>query len=174
MEQLTRLPEKVLPLNAQLSATQSRRSTIIESLQSRSPYVVKNGVEALDLIPSHPVKPESIALAKSILEQNYGMTYPKEKFALLFDLIEESGWSEARFQAVFKWFRKNKYNQSWTESDWFQYGVKLFPFQWVRNHCAENNIREVDFIKGLDCYIVEGVRLYKQKDGYDLPIEKAK
>jgi hypothetical protein len=130
---------------------------------------VKQGVSALDLIDSNPVSVETFAKAKAILEQVYGVDYPKEKMMILFQLIDEEGWSEERFNRVFKWFLKTKYNQSWTIADWFQYDVKLYPFAWVRQHCHENGLREDVFIRSLDCYNVGGVRMYKMKDGVDLP-----
>ena len=117
---------------------------------------------------------ESVSFAKAIayLQQAYGIEYPKEKFAILFDLIRDEGWTEERFQRTLKWFLKTKYNQAWTIADWFQYGVKLYPFSWVRQHCQKNGIGEIDFIRTLDVYLIDGIRLYKQKDGTDLPLEK--
>ena len=93
---------------------------------------------------------------------------------MLFEMIREEKWSEERFQRTLKWFLKTKYNQAWTMSDWFQYGVKLYPFAWVRQHCHKNGLREVDFIRTLDVYMVDGIRLYKQKDGVELPLEREK
>ena len=172
MEALQTALGKVMQLPEQHSGIQTNRLKTISILQNPSEVVCNNGVNGLDLIPSERVKPETFVKAKVYLEQAYGVEYPKEKFAILFDMINEEGWSEERLMRTVKWFLKTKYNQAWTIADWFQYGVKLYPFRWMRDYCAKNGIREVDFMKTLDCYLVEGVRLYKMKDGVDLPLEK--
>lgn len=128
-------------------------------------------MEALDLIDSVPVTSETFIKAKLILEQNFGIDYPKEKFAILFDMIRDENWSEERFNRTLKWFLKTKYNQSWSVSDWFQYSIKLRTFSWVRMTCNKNGLREVDFIKTLDCYLIDGIRMYKEKDGIEMPFE---
>lgn len=141
-------------------------------MRNPSASICDKGINGLDLIPSERVKPETFVKAKIYLEQAYGVEYPKEKFAILFDMINEEGWSEDRLMRTLKWFLKTKYNHAWTIADWFQYGVKLYPFGWVRYNCKTNGMRECDFMKTLDCYIVDGVRLFKMKDGVDLPLEK--
>lgn len=130
----------------------------------------QEGVNAFDLIPSKQVTAETFIKAAAYLQQAYGVEYPAEKFSILFDLIREENWTEERFNRTVKWFLKTKYNQAWTIADWWQYNVKLYPFSWVRQHCHKNGLREVDFICTLDVYMVDGIRLYKQKDGIELPL----
>ncbi len=131
--------------------------------------MTENGINGLDVIPSEPLKSETFAKAVVMLEQNYGMPYPKEKMALLFDMIREEGWSEQRFQHTFKWFLKTKYNQAWTVSDWFTYGVKLYPESWYKKQVAE--------IGDAANRTIERYRLpngsigYKWLDGEKLPLE---
>lgn len=141
-------------------------------MRNPSDSVILNGVDAFSLVNSPVVSPSTFTKAVAYLQQAYGVDYPKEKFSILFDLIVDDGWNEERFNRTLKWFLKTKYNQAWTIADWFQYGVKLYPFRWVREHCHKNGLREIDFIRSLDVYMVDGVRLYKQKDGIDLPLEK--
>ena len=129
-------------------------------------------MNAFDVIGGPVVTPSSFAKAAAYLQQAYGVEFPKEKFAILFELILDEGWTEERFNRTLKWFLKTKYNQAWTIADWFQWNVKLYPFAWVRQHCHKNGLREVDFIRTLDVYIVDGIRLYKMKDGIDLPLKR--
>lgn len=133
----------------------------------------QEGVNAFDLIPSKPVSAEIFIKAAAYLQQAYGIEYPAEKFSILFDLIREESWTEERFNRTVKWFLKTKYNQAWTIADWWQYNVKLYPWQHYRNLCAKNGVREIDFQRSLDCYLVDGVRLYREKDGIELPLERA-
>jgi len=141
-------------------------------LRNPSDSVIQNGVDAFSLIESPVVTPSTFTKAVAYLQQAYGVDYPKEKFSILFDLIVDEGWNEERFTRTLKWFLKTKYNQAWTIADWFQYGVKLYPFRWVREYCHKNGLREVDFVQTLDVYMVDGVRLYKMKDGIELPLTK--
>jgi hypothetical protein len=133
--------------------------------------VIEKGVMAYDIIPSEPMKVETFDRARVFLQQNYGLDYPKEKFAMLFDLIREEGWTEARFQDTFKWFIKTKYNQAWTVSDWFQYGVKLYPIEWMKAEISKMG-NPPNAWKKFDRYKIGGVFVCKFKDGVELPIEK--
>lgn len=142
-------------------------------MRKPSDSVIQNGVDAFSVVDSPAVSAATFTKAIAYLQQAYGVDYPKEKFSILFDLIMDEGWNDERFSRTLKWFLKTKYNQAWTIADWFQYGVKLYPFSWVRQHCHKNNIREVDFIQTLDVYMVDGIRLYKFRDGISLPLERA-
>ena len=119
------------------------------------------------------MKNSSLAFAKEVLEQNFGTPIPNAKWLMLCERIFEQEWTEERFKKTLDWFLDNKKFPSWTISDWFDYDVKLYPFQWVRNYCNKNGIREIDFIKTLDCYLIDGIRVYKEKDGIDLPFDIA-
>ena len=145
----------------------------LEILRSPSDFCVSNGVSAFDLVKSEPVKETSLAFAKEVLEQNFGTPIPNAKWMMLCQRIIEEDWSEERFKRTLNWFIDNKRFPSWVVADWFDYNVKLFPFQWVRQHCHKNGLREVDFIRTLDVYMVDGIRLYKMKDGIELPLERA-
>jgi len=134
--------------------------------------VSQEGVNAFDLIPSKPVSAETFIKAAAYLQQAYGIEYPAEKFSILFDLVREENWTEERFNRTVKWFLKTKYNQAWTIADWWQYNIRLYPFVWVRESCRKSGQSEIEFIKTLDVYLVDGVRLYKLKDGVDLPLER--
>lgn len=126
-------------------------------------------MNGLDLVPSEPLKPESFAKAVIMLEQNFGMAYPKEKMAMLFDMIREEGWSEERFQRTFKWFIKTKYNQAWNVSDWFGYGVKLYPESWYKkqvNEIGDTANRTIERYR-----LANGTIGYKWLDGEKLPLE---
>ena len=172
METLNNPLEKVMPQQGLPSGTPQNKSKNLNLLVNPSDSVIENGVNALDLVGSQPMSEESFIKAIAYLQQSYGIDYPKEKFSILFDLIRDEKWTEERFQRTLKWFLKTKYNQAWTVADWFQYNIKVYPFQWVRNYCNKNGIREVDYIKTLDCYLVDGIRVYREKDGAELPLQK--
>lgn len=145
---------------------------IVQNLKNPSDYYVQNGVNALDLIPSIPVNPKTLTEAKYLLEQNFGTEYDERKWIQLITMFIEDGWTEERFKQTFKWFLKNKKFSAWMINDWFNFEIKLYHFLWVRNHCNKNGLREVDYLKTLDCYNVHGQRLFKQKDENELPFEK--
>jgi hypothetical protein len=121
------------------------------------------------VIPSEPLNPRTLVEAKVLLEANYGVEYDDRKFMMLSKYLIDKGWSEERFKRTFDWFIQNKKFSAWTMADWFDFGIKLYPFAWVRQYCHENGLREDVFIQSLDCYNVGGVRMYKMKDGIDLP-----
>jgi hypothetical protein len=156
-------PSKSLP---------NKYSATLEIIRNPSDYCAHNGVSAYDLIKSGPVKDSSLAFAKEVLEQNFGAPIPNAKWMMLCQRIIEEDWTEARFKKTLNWFLDNKKFPSWTIADWFDYDVKLMPFAWVRQHCIKSGLREIDFIRSLDCYLVEGIRLYKMKDGISLPLER--
>jgi hypothetical protein len=129
--------------------------------------VTANGINFLDLIDSQPVDSVDFAKAKQFLKSNYGVQYDEPKFVLLFDIIKEEKWSSARFQKTLIWFLKNKKYPSWTVADWFEYGEKLYPYSWYLEQI--NNGTSADNLEG---YRINGVVLWKLKDGQDLPFEK--
>jgi hypothetical protein len=131
--------------------------------------VIENGVNALDLIDSPPVRAETFTAAVAILQSNFGMKYSPEKTAMLFDLIRDEGWNEERFNRTFKWFLKNKLYPSWTVGDWFSFVVKVYPYEWYLKQCREG----MDVRKDMDIYLLpDGTRAYRWHDGQDLPFEK--
>ena len=173
MQAISTVLEKVMPQQGQLSRNpQSKYNRTLEILRNPSDYCISNGVNAFDVVPSIPVKPETLSFAKELLEQNFGTPIPSAKWMMLCQRIIEEDWSEERFKKTLNWFIDTKKFPSWTIADWFEYGVKLYPFRWVREYCHKNGLREVDFIRTLDVYMVDGIRLYKFKDGVELPLEK--
>lgn len=126
------------------------------------------GINALDLIPSEPMKPETFASAIAILQANFGMEYSPEKTAILFDMIRDEMWSEERFNRTFKWFLKNKRYAAWTIADWFDYGVKVYPYSWMLKQAFDG----VDSAKSLECYeLPDGQFVWKMRDGETLPFK---
>lgn len=173
MQTISQAIDKAMPQSVQHSGIQSNRSKTLSLLAKPSDSVIQNGIDAFAVIDSPQVSTDTFIKAMAYLQQAYGLEYPKEKFAVLFDLIKDEKWTEERFQRTLKWFLKTKYNQAWTIADWWQYNVKLYPWQHYRIHCAKNNIREIDYQKTLDCYLVDGIRLYRESDGLELPLERA-
>ena len=148
-------------------------ATTLEALRSQSSRCAEVGVNALDLIGSKPVSSVSLAAGKVLLQQNYGIEIPKEKWMMLVSRILDEQWTEERFQMTLSWFIQNKKYPSWVVADWFDFGIRLYPFAWVRKHCKDNGIREDHFIATqLDVYLVNGVRCYKYKDGVTLQLER--
>jgi len=136
--------------------------------------VIQNGINALELIESEEVRPETFSKAISILKGNYGADYSHEKALLLLEMIREEGWTEERFMRTFKWFLKNKPFPAWTIADWFQYGVRLYPLEWANQQAHEFGSGVWD---RMDIYEVEStdgkkVLLFKWKDGEDVPLKK--
>ena len=147
-----------------------KQSLALRNLRQPSTSVIESGVNALDLIPSEEVKTETLTKAIAILQANFGTEFSSEKISVLFDMIREECWSEERFQRTLKWFLKNKKFPSWTVSDWFDYGVKLYPRAWYLKQCHENGGYApigIQFYKLPDEKIA-----YKYKDDEELPFEE--
>jgi hypothetical protein len=142
---------------------------ILRILNQPSDSVTLNGVNALDLIDSPEVSTPVFTRAIALLQANYGTEFSREKTALLFDMIREDGWTKERFDWTFKWFLKNKPYPSWTISDWFSYGVKVYPYSWYLAQCKPGE----DVSKQMDKYrLPDGTDVYKWKDADDLPFKK--
>lgn len=128
--------------------------------------VTASGVNSLDLIGERATG-EDFSKVRTLLEMNYGVEYPKEKFAMLFDLIQEENWSKERLKATFRWFIKTKKYPDWKIADWFEYGEKLYPYCWYQEQISKG-VRHED----MQGYRVNGKVLWKLKDNVDLPFEK--
>lgn len=102
-----------------------------------------------------------------MIEANFGVNASDEKVIMLAEMIVEDGWSEYRLRQTLKWFLKNKKFATWTIADWYDYGVKLYPYSW----CLEKISKGVPQ-SDMDGYRVGGQVLWKMKDGIDLPFEK--
>jgi len=103
--------------------------------------------------------------ASTLLKQNYGVDYGKEKLITLFAMMNDEGWTEYRFQETFKWFLKNKLYPAWTIADWFQYGVKVYPAAWTYGKPKSE-------YEGYE--LPDGTIVYKPKDGQRLPFPEAR
>lgn len=127
-------------------------------------------MNALDLIPGEQVSGVTLAKAKVFLKQNYGLEYSEEKFAMLFQMIDEERWTEERFKRTFSWFLKNKKFPSWTIADWFEFGIKVYPYAWYLQQIDKQG-RE--FNRSIDWYrLPDGTLVCKPKDGNDLPFQR--
>jgi len=166
------LAQQVLSTREQLSDTTNRISNAFAILKRPSPSVIEQGVNALVLIDSPPVTTQSFTRAMAMLEANYGTEYNSEKAALLFDVVREEGWSEERFLRTLKWFLKNKPFPAWTVADWFQHGVRVYPYEWYLEQQAKAGpYRRV--LDQMEMYrLPDGIVVFKWKDGEELPFEK--
>lgn len=132
--------------------------------------MIENGINALDLFDSAEMQSDVFVGAVAALQSNYGTEYSQEKVALLFDMIREDGWSEERFMRTLKWFLKTKPFAAWTISDWFSYGVKVYPYAWYLEQVNKNG---GSINKQIESYrLPDGVIVFKYADGENLPFEK--
>ncbi|MFC2084173.1 hypothetical protein ACFLS9_03870 [Bacteroidota bacterium] len=129
-----------------------------------------NGVNILDYIGEQATY-DDFAQVKAMLKVNFGIDYPDEKFQLLFSLMQEEGWSKERLYKTTKWFLQNKRYPNWTISDWFDYAVKLYPYS---KYCKEMDKNGKSLNDQIEWYKINGIALWKYKDGYELPFEKIK
>lgn len=109
------------------------------------------------------------------LEINFGVEIPKEKSTLLFNFLEDEGWSNERFNRTLQWFLRKKIYPNWSIADWTNYEVKLYTFDWIANYCHKEGFSSTsDFIENnMQGYIINGIRLWKFLDGdEDLPFPK--
>lgn len=143
---------------------------MLRILKRQSAEIVKNGVNALDLIDGPPVSESTLVKSKIILEQNFGTEYSAEKWRMLAALIDEEGWTEERFQRTFKWFLKNKRFPAWTIADWFDYGVRIYPYTWYLEQVHKNGAAVNKQIEVYD--LGNGVVGYRYADGETLPFPK--
>ena len=170
MQTLKSAIEKATKHPAQPSITRTNNSEIVRNLKNPSPHFIENGVNALDLIGGR-VADDTLTDAKYLIEQNYGTEYSDRKWIMLAQMIVDDGWTEERFKQTFKWFLKNKRFSAWTIADWFDFGVKLYPIEWMKREIAKMGNPEGAW-KKFDRYRVNGVVLCKLKDGVELPLEK--
>lgn len=132
--------------------------------------MIEKGVNALDLIDSPQVDSGTFTKAVAILQSNYGIEYSDEKVALLFDMVREDGWSEERFTKTLRWFLKNKPFPAWTISDWFSYGVKVYPYAWYLEQVTKFG-KAVN--KQIQAFILpDGTRVFRYRDDERLPFEE--
>ena len=148
----------------QASGMVPKNSAALRSLKQPSTLVIENGINALDLIDSPPATTASLQTAVAVMQANYGTEYAPEKIALLFDMIRDEGWSEARFNRTLKWFLKNKPFPSWTIADWFSFSVKVYPLEWTYGKSRNE-------YEGYE--LPEGVTVYKPIDGVKLPFPES-
>ena len=133
--------------------------------------LIKNGINALDLIDSEPLNSIEFTKSCAMLQANYGTEYSQEKMSLLYSMMKDEGWSLERFNRTVKWFIKNKPFPAWTVADWFQYGVKLYPHEWYMQQQSEAGIY-THVIESMDVYLIGMTTMYRWKDGEDLPLPR--
>lgn len=122
------------------------------------------GINALDLIGDRAT-PEDITKSIAMVEMNFGMESQDEKIQLLAEMIQEDGWSKARLERTLRWFLKSKKFPNWTIADWYDYGVKLYPYSWYLKMINEG-VKAED----MEGYRIKpGLILWKLKDGEELP-----
>jgi hypothetical protein len=143
----------------------------LAKVQELTKSVTAEGIHALDLLGERALG-EDFAKVKTMIELSYGVKFETKdktmtKIDVLFDLIAEEGWSKERLQATTKWVLKNKKWGTWTPADWFEYGVKLYPYSWYQKQIASGVKHEE-----MECYLVNGIVLWKMKDGQELPFER--
>ena len=106
-----------------------------------------------------------------MLEQNYGVEYDDRKWMMLVQMIADENWTEERFKQTFKWFLKNKKFGAWTIADWFDFGIKLYPIEWMKREISKMGNPPRAWEK-FDRYRINGVVAVKLKDGVELPFER--
>lgn len=126
------------------------------------------GTNALNLI-GEKIVPTDILKAEEMLKMNFGIEYSQEKFTMLWEMIREEGWTRERLIQTVKHFLKTKKFPNWTIADWFDYNVKLHPYSWyiLQVHEYGPNVNEQ-----MEMFRVNGIVLYRYKDGTDLPFER--
>ena len=113
-------------------------SSIAELMKSGK--LSESEINALDLI-GEKVEKKDLAEIETIIQVNFGKKYPKEKFALLWSLILEEGWTKLRLQETLKHFIKTHKYPNWTIADWFEFGIKLYPYsKYLEEHSKNQNI----------------------------------
>lgn len=146
--------------------TQNGQNKDLKSLKN------SDSINALQLI-GKPLNAEDIVKAEEMIRMNYGIDYPKEKFAMLWEVIQEEGWTDYRLRETVKWFLKTKKFPNWTIADFFEFGVKLYSHnEYIRQLNENKNLNEE-----IEWYYVptgdgEKIMMWKYKDGVELPLEK--
>ncbi len=104
-----------------------------------------------------------------MLETNYGTEYGREKMGLLLSTMVDEGWSQYRFQETLKWFLHNKKFPAWTIADWFEFGIKVYPYAW----CLEKVKEGWNWKTDIESYeLPDGTVVYKPNDGVTLPFKR--
>ncbi len=110
---------------------------------------------------------EDINKAIALVEMNFGIPVQDEKVAMLFEMIQEDNWTSERLKRTVKWFLKNKKFPNWTIADWFEFGIKLYPYSWYKEQLSKGIKHEE-----MEAYRINGKILWKMKDDLELPFEK--
>jgi len=127
------------------------------------------GIDAYVLVSSEPVTDEDLAQAAAFVEQNYGVSYPQERWGLLFMMITDAGWTKEQLYQRTIWLLKTKPWKDWTIADWFNVPCRVYSYGWAL-HKRNEGYRWKDF----DQYrLPDGTIGYKLKDGIELPFPRA-
>lgn len=165
---MERIANKLEALAQDLATNQTKSDTPKELQNYNSSLASTGEINALDLI-GNKVSTEDLLKAEELIRLNFGVDYPKEKFQVLWEMILEDGWTDYRLRETVKWFLKTKKFPTWTIADWFDYGVKLYPYsKYVEEVSKHGSVIN----KQIEWYRVNGQVLWKWKDGNSLPLQK--
>lgn len=112
-------------------------------------------VNALDLINPKPLTGNDFLEVAAFYEQNYGMTYPKEKWQTLVLVLMNDGWTAERFRRTAEYLMKSKPYRTWTIEDWFSFSIELHPESWYLRQVHE-----------LGAKVNKSIEMYKLPTGY--------
>lgn len=127
-----------------------------------------DSINALDFV-GEKIKAEDLAKIVEMVKVSMGRDYDEKKFDLLWSLILEEGWTDVRFRETAKWFLKNKKWHNWTIADWFEYTIRVYSYS---KYLENINIYGKSFNDEIEWYKIDGVPVWKYRDGIKLPFEK--
>jgi hypothetical protein len=125
-------------------------------------------VNALDLIESGPIAPDTFKEIGVFIQQNFGVEFEPAKWKMLKEVITRDGWSEERFRRTAEWFMKNQRFSAWTIADWYSFSVKCYTLSGKNKLIAEGHKAEE-----FEAYkLPDGNIVWKLIDGQTLPFPK--
>lgn len=132
-------------------------------MQSNSP----TSINVLGLIGNKSTKLDFLK-AEEMLKLNFGVEYSKEKFAMLWEMILDEGWTDFRLKETVKHFLKTKKYPNWTISDWFDYSIDVHNYAEYLDKLNGN--RQLN--DQIEWYSINNIRVWKYRDGVSLPFPK--
>ncbi len=120
------------------------------------------------MLTENKLKADDIFKAEKLLQIAYGKEYQKEKFSLLWNLVQEDKWTVERLEFTVKQFIKTNKWKDWTVADFYNLSnIKLYPYSWYLKKLSEG-VPD----KNLECYRINNVALWRERDGLELPYER--